>query len=44
MSTVLNKDFSNLEDAILYGNKASSLTVQRFGAQPSIPYKKELEK
>lgn len=42
MSTVLNPDFSNLKDAILYGNKASSLTVQRFGAQPSIPYKKEL--
>ncbi|MDB8867380.1 PfkB family carbohydrate kinase, partial [Pediococcus acidilactici] len=42
MGTVLNPDFSNLKDAILYGNKASSLTVQRFGAQPSIPYKKEL--
>ena len=42
MSSVLKPDFSNLTDAILYGNKASSLTVQRFGAQPSIPYKKEL--
>lgn len=42
MSSVLTKDFSNLETAIKYGNKASSLTVQRFGAQPSIPYKKEL--
>ncbi|MGM0165119.1 ribokinase [Enterococcus sp. AZ135] len=43
MSSVLAKDFSNLEEAIDYGNKASSLTVQRFGAQPSIPYKNELK-
>lgn len=43
MSSVLAKDFSNLEQAIEYGNKASSLTVQRFGAQPSIPYKNELK-
>lgn len=42
MSSILTKDFSNLEEAITYGNKASSLTVQRFGAQPSIPYKREL--
>lgn len=42
LSTVLAKDFSNLTEAIKYGNKASSLTVQRFGAQPSIPYKHEL--
>lgn len=42
MSSVLKKDFSNLEEAIRYGNKASSITVQRFGAQPSIPYKKEM--
>lgn len=42
MSSILTKDFSNLEEAIEYGNKASSLTVQRFGAQPSIPYKNEL--
>lgn len=43
MSSGLAKDFSNLEQAIEYGNKASSLTVQRFGAQPSIPYKNELK-
>ena len=43
MSSVLKKDFSNLEQAIEYGNQASSLTVQRFGAQPSIPYKNELK-
>ena len=43
LSSVLNKDFSNLEDAIKFSNKASSITVQRFGAQPSIPYLKEME-
>lgn len=43
LSSILEKDFSNLEEAIKYGNKASSLTVQRFGAQPSIPYKNELD-
>ena len=42
LSTVLKPDFSNLVEAITYGNKASSLTVQRFGAQPSIPYKHAL--
>ncbi|MDY1543616.1 ribokinase [Lactiplantibacillus pentosus] len=42
MSSVLDKDFNNLEDAIRYGNRASSIAVQRFGAQPSIPYKNEI--
>lgn len=42
LSTSLKPDFSNLVAAIEYGNKASSLTVQRFGAQPSIPYRHEL--
>ena len=42
LSTVLNKDFSNLSQAIAYSNRASALTVQRFGAQPSIPYEHEL--
>ncbi|HLQ40191.1 MAG TPA: ribokinase [Tetragenococcus sp.] len=42
MTSVLKKDFSNIEAAIRYGNKASSLTVQRIGAQPSIPYQNEL--
>lgn len=41
--SALNKDESNLEEAIRFGNKASSLTVQRFGAQPSIPFIEELE-
>lgn len=42
MSSALKPDFSNLEAAIRYGNLASSLAVQRFGAQPSIPYRHEL--
>lgn len=43
LSTVLKKDLSNLQAAISYGNQASSLTVQRFGAQPSIPYLNEMK-
>lgn len=43
LASVLKKDFSNLKGAITYGNKASSIAVQRFGAQPSIPYKKEIQ-
>lgn len=43
MSSVLKPDFTNLKDAILFGNKASSMTVQHYGAQPSIPYKKEIQ-
>lgn len=39
----LNKDLSNLESAILLANQASSLTVQRKGAQASIPTRKEVE-
>ncbi|MEI5991682.1 ribokinase [Enterococcus crotali] len=42
MASVLQKDFSNLEEAIKYGTRAAALTVQRFGAQPSIPYSNEL--
>ncbi|WP_179395614.1 ribokinase [Lacticaseibacillus absianus] len=43
MSSVLAPDFSNLEAAITYANRASSLTVQRFGAQPAIPYAREIQ-
>ncbi|MDF7668906.1 ribokinase [Lactobacillus sp. ESL0703] len=43
MSSLLKPDFSNLREAIVFANKASSLTVQRYGAQPSIPYKKEID-
>ncbi|MEK0151994.1 ribokinase [Tetragenococcus halophilus] len=43
MVATLEKDFSNLKEAISHGNKASSATVQRFGAQPSIPFKNEMK-
>ncbi|MDF7639489.1 ribokinase [Lactobacillus sp. ESL0791] len=43
MVSQLKPDFSNLKAAINFANKASSLTVQSYGAQPSIPYKKEVE-
>lgn len=42
-SSILKKDLSNLKEAILFGNKASSLTVQKLGAQPSIPTLKEIK-
>lgn len=38
----LHPSLDNLEEAIRYGNKASSLAVQRFGAQPSIPFIEEM--
>lgn len=37
LSSQLNKDFSNLTDSIVFASKASSLTVQKLGAIPSIP-------
>lgn len=40
----LNDDMSNLEEAIRFGNLASSIAVQRFGAQLSIPTLEELTK
>ncbi|GGC78073.1 ribokinase [Enterococcus wangshanyuanii] len=43
MAAILKTDFSNLEEAIRYGAKAASLTVQRYGAQPAIPYRSELD-
>lgn len=43
LSSILKKDFNNLEDAIKFSNRASSITVQRYGAQPSIPYLKEMQ-
>ena len=43
MASVLQTNLSNLKDAILFANKASSLTVQKYGAQPSIPYKKDIK-
>ncbi len=38
----LTPDLSNFVEAIRYGNLASSIAVQRFGAQPSIPTKDEI--
>lgn len=33
----LHKNLDNIEDALVYGQRASSLTVQQMGAMPSIP-------
>jgi len=38
----LNPDLSNLADAMRFGSAASSITVSRPGAQPSIPTEKEV--
>lgn len=37
MTAQLKPDFSNLEEAVNYGQTASSLAVQGLGAMPSIP-------
>lgn len=42
LSAILQKDYNNLEEAIQYASRASAMTVQRFGAQPTIPYAKEI--
>ncbi|GCF95840.1 ribokinase [Enterococcus florum] len=42
MSSILKKDFSNIQEAVCLGCKASSLAVQRLGAQPSIPFLDEM--
>lgn len=44
LSSELNPNLSNLKTAIEYGNKASSLAVQKMGAQPSIPTRKDILK
>ena len=43
MTSVLKPDMTNLKEAILFANKASSLTVQKFGAQPAIPFAKDIK-
>ena len=43
MTSILTTDLSNLKDAVLFANKASSITVQKYGAQPSIPYAKDIK-
>ncbi|WP_334332500.1 ribokinase [Companilactobacillus sp. HBUAS59544] len=42
LSAELKTDFSNLHEAIVYASKASSLTVQKLGAFPSIPDRDEI--
>ncbi|WP_334351455.1 ribokinase [Companilactobacillus sp. HBUAS56257] len=42
LSAELKTDFSNLHEAIVYASKASSLTVQKLGAFPSIPVRDEI--
>lgn len=37
MASQLHKNLDNVEDALVYGQRASSLTVQQMGAMPSIP-------
>lgn len=41
-SSEIHPALDNLVDAIRYGNKASSLAVQKMGAQPSIPARDEI--
>ncbi|USS88338.1 ribokinase [Fructilactobacillus hinvesii] len=43
LASQLEMDNSNIEDAMLYANRASSLTVQVAGAQNSIPTRKQVE-
>ena len=38
-----NINKQTLIEAVNFGNKVSSISVQRKGAQPSIPYLKEIE-
>ncbi|AEV95036.1 ribokinase [Pediococcus claussenii] len=44
LAAELKPNLKNLEEAIKYGNKASSIAVQKIGAQPSIPSRKEIRK
>lgn len=39
----LNKDLTNIEQAAVIASRASSIAVQRLGAQPSIPTAKEVK-
>jgi ribokinase len=47
LASIVNKDtlsFDNLIEAIKFGNKVSSVVVQKEGAQPSIPYLSEINR
>ena len=37
LASQLKTDLSNIADALVYAQRASSLTVQKMGAAPSIP-------
>ncbi|MBM6753165.1 ribokinase [Lactobacillus alvi] len=43
LTSQLRKDLSNVADALVYAQRASSLTVQRMGAMPSIPTASEVQ-
>lgn len=43
LASNLNADLSNFEEAAKIASRASSIAVQRLGAQPSIPTAKEVE-
>lgn len=42
-SAKVKKDLSNMQDALVYAQQASSITVRRLGALPSIPTEKEIK-
>ncbi|MDO1605222.1 ribokinase [Lactobacillus sp. YT155] len=42
-STKINDDLSNIEEAMTFANKASSIAVQTSGAQVSIPYENNVQ-
>ena len=43
LSSQLKDDLSNVADALVYAQRASSLTVQQMGAMPSIPTRAQVE-
>lgn len=43
LSSQLKKDFSNMDDSIVFAQRASSITVQGLGAMPSIPTFKQIQ-
>ena len=43
LTSQLRKNLSNVADALVYAQRASSLTVQRMGAMPSIPTASEVQ-